>query len=283
MWENLDLNRFENAPPSPPGARMPAHLAKAITSITWAVIALLACASFGTAVSVATVSKAADDSEDTVIANSLAAMLSAGLNVISRNQDLIDNPDIEDKGFDGKSVLAQAQQLFQETTGSNPLNTDPSHRHGRLLRVEMDAIVEVMNAHQRELNQRGIGFKGFIPATFGRLITESFARGAEGDAELKITAPLQFIRNRKARPDNWEAYVIREKLMSASWPKGEFYAAVAENKGRPAFRVAVPEYYEASCLSCHGGPKGQIDITGYPKEGRNEGDLGGVISITLYR
>ena len=200
---------------------MPAHLAKAITSITWAVIALLALASFGTAVSVATISKAADDGEETVIAKSLAAMLSAGLNVISRNQDLIDNPDIEDKGLDGKSVLAQAQQLFQETTGSNPLNTDPSQRHGRLLRVEMNAIVEVMNAHQRELNQRGIGFKGFIPATFGRLVTESFARGAEGDAELKITAPLQFIRNRKARPDNWESFVIREKLMSASWPKGE--------------------------------------------------------------
>jgi hypothetical protein len=45
----------------------------------------------------------------------------------------------------------------------------------------------------------------------------------------------------------------------------------------------VPEYYSASCLSCHGSPKGQIDITGYPMEGRNEGDLGGVISITLYR
>jgi hypothetical protein len=47
--------------------------------------------------------------------------------------------------------------------------------------------------------------------------------------------------------------------------------------------MAVPEYYAASCLSCHGGPKGDIDVTGYPKEGGNEGDLGGVISISLYR
>jgi hypothetical protein len=140
-----------------------------------------------------------------------------------------------------------------------------------------------MNAHQRELNQRGIGFKGFIPATFGRLVAESFGKGAAGDAEMKITAPLEFIRNRKARPDDWESTVIREKLLSASWPKGEFYAAVAESKGRAAFRVAVPDYYSTSCLACHGGPKGQIDVTGYPKEGRNEGDLGGVISITLYR
>ena len=47
-------------------------------------------------------------------------------------------------------------------------------------------------------------------------------------------------------------------------------------------RTAVPEYYAASCLSCHGGPKGEIDITGYPKEGGKEGELGGIISITLY-
>ena len=100
---------------------------------------------------------------------------------------------------------------------------------------------------------------------------------------MKMPAPLEIVRNRKARPDRWESYVIREKLTSATWPKGELYAAVAENKGRPAFRVAVPEYYSASCLACHGKPEGQIDITGYPKEGRNEGDLGGVYSVTLYR
>ena len=42
-------------------------------------------------------------------------------------------------------------------------------------------------------------------------------------------------------------------------------------------------YYSASCLQCHGSPKGETDITGYPKEGANKGSLGGVISITLYR
>ncbi len=29
--------------------------------------------------------------------------------------------------------------------------------------------------------------------------------------------------------------------------------------------------------------QGEIDITGFAKEGAKEGDLGGVISITLYR
>ena len=97
---------------------------------------------------------------------------------------------------------------------------------------------------------------------------------------MKMTAPVEIVRNRKARPDRWEDFVIREKLTSATWPKGELFAAVAESKGRPAFRVAVPKYIRQ--CACHGKPEGQIDITGYPKEGRNEGD-GGVYSVTLYR
>jgi hypothetical protein len=226
---------------------------------------------------------AASDDEDKVIADSLAAMLQASRTVISRNQERINNPDIGDKGLDGKSVLDQSVKIYQEATKTDPLKVDPSSRHGRLLRAQMDAIVEVMDSNQKTINQPGVGFKAFIPATFGRLVNESFAKRAAGDAEMKVTAPIDLIRNRKARPDQWEDEVIRDKLLAPNWPKGQLFAAVASSNGRPAFRVAVPEYYAASCLSCHGGPKGQIDVTGYPKEGGKEGDLGGVISITLYR
>ena len=47
--------------------------------------------------------------------------------------------------------------------------------------------------------------------------------------------------------------------------------------------MLVPEYFGAGCLSCHDGPKGEIDITGYSKEGAEEGGLAGAISIALYR
>jgi hypothetical protein len=250
---------------------------------SYALMAMFALAISGMAVGNSVVGSAADSDEETTIAKSLAAMVSAGLAVISRNQDHIDNPNIADKGLDGKTVLAQAQQLYQEATGSDPLKIDPNSRHGRLLGVERNAIVEVMNAHQKSINRSGIGFKGFIPFTFGRLVIESFGKGAEGDAEIKITAPPELVRNRKSRPDNWETAVIREKLLSASWPRGQVYAATAESKGRPAFRTIVPIYYSASCLQCHGSPKGATDVTGYPKEGASEDDLGGLISITLYR
>jgi hypothetical protein len=100
---------------------------------------------------------------------------------------------------------------------------------------------------------------------------------------VKVTAPPDLVRNRKAEPDRWEKQVISEDFMSPSWPKGKEYSAVADSNGRAAFRMAAPEYYAASCLSCHGTPKGDIDVTGYPKEGAAEGDLGGVISISLFR
>jgi Protein of unknown function (DUF3365) len=221
--------------------------------------------------------------DDTQIGKSLATMLSAVRTVISKNQDRINNPNIGDKGLDGKVVLAEAGVLFQQATGTTPLSIDPSSLHGRLIRMQMDAIDEVMEVHQETLNRLDVGFKGFIPAVFARLVNEAFGRRAAGIAEMKVTAPPQLIRNPKVQPDAWELDVIRTKLLSASWPKNQPYTASTEKNGIPAQRTLIPEYYGASCLSCHGSPQGEIDITGFAKEGAKQGDLGGIISITLYR
>jgi Protein of unknown function (DUF3365) len=230
---------------------------------------------------IATSYSAPDD--DKPVAESLAAMLRAGRTVISRHQARINDSDIGDKGLTGKTVLAEAVRVYQEATGVDPMSVDPASRQGRLLRAQMDAIAEAVDSNQDTLNKKGVGFKGFIPSSFGRLVNEAFSKRASSEAEVKITAPPDLIRNRKARPDAWETDVIGTRLLSETWPKGQPYSAVTDSKGRQAFRIAVPEYYAASCLSCHGSPKGEIDLTGYPKEGRKEGDLGGVISITLFK
>jgi hypothetical protein len=221
--------------------------------------------------------------EEAAIAKNLATLLQAARTVISRDQDRINDPNVGNKGIDGKAVLTDTLKIYRERTGVDAASLDPASREGRLLRAEMDSIAEVVDQHQSTLNQPGVGFKGFIPSTFGRLITEAFGRRMSHEAVMKVTAPPELIRNRKARPDAWEAEIIRSKLRAADWPRGQSYATVTTRNGRPAFRMAVPEYYGASCLSCHGEPKGAIDLTGYPKEGAHEGDLGGVISITLYR
>src|SRR5207249_708523 len=101
-------------------------------------------------------------------------------------------------------------------------------------------------------------------------------------ARTVISQDQELVRNRKARPDEWEKAVLTDKFAKPDWPKGQAFSEAATVKGQSAFRLLVPEYYKASCLSCHGSPKGEMDITGYPKEGGKEGDLGAVISITLY-
>jgi hypothetical protein len=220
--------------------------------------------------------------QDAAIARSLAEMLQDGVNVISDNQKRIDDPELGDKHLTGKIVLAEAVKKFSKTMGYDPTKLDPASRESRLLRAMMDSIIEVMDANQSTINAKGTGFKGFIPAVFARLVDEAFNRRAKGDAEVKLTTRPEVVRNRKARPDAWEAEIIKTKLLAPDWPRGQPYSAATEANGRTAFRVMVPEYYEASCLACHGSPEGEMDITGYPKEGSKLGELGGVISITLY-
>jgi Protein of unknown function (DUF3365) len=243
--------------------------------------ALLAVLIAGVAAS-APVRAASPADEDAMTAQSLAEMLQNARTVISNNQDLINNPELGDKHLTGQVVLDQAVKSYQKATGVDPTTIDPNSRQGRLLRAMMAAIVAVTDDNQATINQKVTAFKGFIPAVFARLVSEDFNQMAKGEAEVKVTAPPELVRNRKARPDAWEADVMKTKLLSAEWPKGQSYSAVVDTSGRPAFRVAVPEYYAASCLTCHGSPKGEMDLTGYPKEGGKTGDLGAVISITLY-
>jgi archaellum component FlaG (FlaF/FlaG flagellin family) len=231
---------------------------------------------------VSAVAAPAPSQEDAAIAQDLAELLRDARTVISNNQDLINNPEIGDKHLTGQVVLDQALKIYAKATGVDPKAIDPNSRRGRLLRAMMAAIVAVTDENQATINKKGTGFKAFIPAVFGRLVSEDFDQMAKGEAAVKVTAPPELVRNRKARPDAWEADIIKTKLLSPGWPKGQPYSAVVDTDGHPAFRVMVPEYYVASCLSCHGSPKGEMDITGYPKEGGKLDDLGAAISITLF-
>lgn len=225
---------------------------------------------------------AQDVSEDERTARSLATLLRAARTVISNNQDLINDAKLGDKGLTADKVLADTATIYKAQTGMDIDAMDRDSLHGRLLQAQMDAIAKVMNDTQSIINASGIGFKGIIPSAFARMVNDQFQERMGNEAEVKVTAPPDLIRNRKARPDAWEAEMISSRLSSPGWPKGQALSAVADNRGRRAFRFLIPEYYAASCLACHGPPKGEIDITGYPKEGRNEGDLGGVISISIF-
>lgn len=223
------------------------------------------------------------DAEDLDLALRLAVLLQSARSVIAAEQGRINDPALAEKGLTGPAVLERATAAFIEKTGAPPLGEDLDARETQIVTAMMESISEVMEANRGSIDVKGLGFKGFVPAVFGRLVTEAFSEKVGTLALIKVTAPADLVRNRKARPDAWEAQVITESLLSPSWEKGAVYSGLSEAGGRPAFRVMVPEYYGQGCLACHGAPKGELDITGYPKEGGALGDLGGVISITLLR
>jgi hypothetical protein len=220
--------------------------------------------------------------DETNLALRLAELLQAARTVISRNQDLINDPGKGDKGLTGDRVVSDTVAVYAERMGEDPRESDPDSLEGRLLRAQLDAIKAVVDENQASINAERVGFKGFIPATFARLVNEKFGEAVGTEAQIKVTAPENLVRNRKALPDDWEQSVLEHKFSSLDWPKGEPFSETVKVDGRPAFRIMVPEYYVPSCLSCHGGPAGEMDITGYPKEGGEEGDLGAAISITLF-
>jgi hypothetical protein len=225
-------------------------------------------------------SAASDDEE---IALNLANLLRASRAVIGAKQDVINDPRGDEKGLTGEVVLDEAIARFQKSTDLDPRSVDPNSRMGQLFQAQMAAIREIVDEQKGTINREGVGFKGFVPAVFGRLVNERFKEKVGDQARIKVTAPVSLVRNRASRPDAWETEHIQEELLDPSWPKGQVFAATTEQNGREAFRILVPEYYSAGCLTCHGEPKGEIDITGYPMEGGRLDDLGGVISVTLFR
>jgi hypothetical protein len=242
---------------------------------------LLALAVAGLTLSAAGPGFAASDDEE--IALNLANLLRSARAVIAAHQDLINDPSGEDKGLTGEVVLDETIERFQADNDLDPRKADPDSRMGQLFQAQMAAIQEVVDENQVTINRPGLGFKGFVPAVFARLVNERFKEKVGDQATIKVTAPAELVRNRGARPDAWEHEHIDADLLDPAWPKGQVFTAVTEQNGREAFRILVPEYYSAGCLSCHGEPKGEIDITGYPMEGGKLDDLGGVISITLFR
>lgn len=208
-----------------------------------------------------TASQPAQAATDEEIAGSLATLLRSARAVISKNQKHINDPNVGDKGLSADMVVKTAKANYKAATGASIDDIDSASRQGKLMQAQLAAIRSVMDDAQANINKKGVGLKGFLPAVFARLVTQNFAEKSAGTATLKLTAPKKYVRNRANRPDKWERDNI-DKFRVAGYPKNKHITETTEVKGKSAFRLILPEYYKQSCLACHGGPKGERDITG---------------------
>lgn len=225
----------------------------------------------------------AQNEENVELGNRLAAVLRVGRSVVSNNQSVINNPDIGDKGLTGEVFRELVIETYLFKNGEPPLSENLTPLERKLTETQLDAMAEVIDENQSIINAEGLAFKGFIPAVFARLVNEKFGEKMAQEAVVKVTAPKNLVRNRMARPDEWENQVITDRFLSDDWTKGEAYFEEVTVSGKSAFRMIIPEYYSESCLVCHGSPAGETDVTGFPKEGGAVGDLAGAISITLVK
>ncbi len=197
--------------------------------------------------------------------------------VIAKNQALINDAEKGDKGLTPDKVIGDAKAGLGEFKLA-----DKASFKGQAQQAMLDAIQETMKNAQALINQKGKGFKGFIPAVFGKQVADSFNKIIAGKAFIKLTAPKEYVRNRANRPDEWENNVIEQQFKKAGYEKDKPFIEAAPHNGKPALRLLIPEYYGEPCLACHGEPKGEKDITGAKKEGAKLGDLGGAISFAIY-
>ena len=208
-------------------------------------------------------------------AQHLATLLNVGRLIVERNQILIDDPRIGDKGFTPEVFEHEVVDEFNRQTNIN-LKDLPSLLPSlakELLPVLLQSSKEVVADAQLVINQRGIGYKNFIPATFGSQAARKFSNRSHVRMKQTTLNP----RNLKNTPDAYEENVL--KRLATQPASNTSITEWIDNE--TTLRALTPIYYSQDCLACHGNPKGILDISGYPREGAQEGDLAGVISIQI--
>lgn len=214
-------------------------------------------------------------SEAEVVAENLIELVKIGRVVVSEQQDTINDAAKAEKGFTADFVADQVIERFKKKTKID-LRIPNVVPQANFYLTMVEAEREVVDEAQPVINRQGVGFKGFIHAVFARRVGDHFYK--KTGVRMKLTG-IEY-RSPNSKPDDFEEEVLR-MFKDPRHPKDQIYVRNTVVDGRPVLRVMDPEYASVSCLTCHGTPKGEQDITGMKKEGWKEGGLAGAISIML--
>lgn len=211
----------------------------------------------------------------------IAILLDAGRVAVGLHQDLINDPAKGNKNFTSAVFEKQSLAVFQKRTGidlSNLSSAPVPESAKPILSRLLEESKKTIDSYQTVINIPGIKYKGLIPATFGTETARRFQSWS--GMYLKQTAPESLLRNPKNKPDDYERAAF-QKFSEPGFNRTPDAITSEVVEDGTSLRVLLPLYYSKACLSCHGEPKGERDISGYPREGAKEGDLGGAISVKL--
>lgn len=145
----------------------------------------------------------------------------------------------------------------------------------RLLSQQMSSSWDYVDSVQSSINYNSDGrydFKGVYCSVAGKSIALRFTQ--QTDCVIRYTR-----ENPRTGTDAPDAFEL-EGLAAFEGGAQEYYGVV-EYEGSPAFRYLSAIPIVAGCLSCHGDPAGELDETGFPKEGMALGDLAGAVSLVI--
>jgi hypothetical protein len=209
----------------------------------------------------------------------LAILLDNGRNTVAASQPLINDAGKGDKGFTPEVFEKQLAERFKARAGvdlGNLSGSDVPALAKKLLPQLVEASKKTVANNQATINKSGVGYKGFTPAHFGTQAAASFS--AKTGVYMKQTTTDALLRNPNNKADAFEAGMM-SKLADPGYPR-QGDKIMSEKVGGDV-RVLLPLFYGKGCMGCHGEPKGEMDISGYKREGAKEGDLGGAVSVKL--
>ena len=207
----------------------------------------------------------------------LAVLLDSGRAVVNENQPLFGELEKSGNGFTPEAFERQLIEVFLSRSGTDLHDLESARipaRGKRLLKELASVSKQVVAEAQPEIRQPREGEKGFIPAIFGARVANRFTERT--GVRLKQTALLP--RNPANAPDSSERAAL-EAFADPSYPREKAVSEITAKSD--SLRLMFPLYTTRRCLDCHGEPKGELDRTGYPREGLRLGQNAGAISVVI--
>lgn len=207
----------------------------------------------------------------------LAILLDSGRNVINEDLVLLDEQERSEKDFTPDLFERQLVDVFRSRSGIDLQDLDAARIPARAKRLLKELVLiskQVVAEAQPEINRRGGVTKEFIPAIFGARVGIRFTDRTHVRLKQTALAP----RNPLNAPDPVERTAL-EAFADPSYPLEKVISEITTKS--KSLRLMFPLYATRKCLDCHGDPKGELDRTGYPREGLKLGHNAGAISVVI--
>jgi HAMP domain-containing protein len=175
-------------------------------------------------------------------------------------------------------IAALGISLSHSQTSQNEVMLHDLREKGWALSQQMGAVWDFMSSNQDRLDLSAYSddgeYFGLNCAIAGRSIGQLFTGRSDYVTRYVNFGP----RNKSDEPDSFESEALDAFYADGSLTE---YCSIADYRGEEVFRYLAPMRVNKNCLECHGEPVGEIDKTGFAREGWLEGEVGGAISIVI--